>query len=110
MNELGTYIANRRNELRLTQKEVVERMRQHGVARDATTLANWEAGRQIIPLEVLPVLAEALEENSPAKLYDYAGILSGIPGSGIVRLLDGKPAATVERVERMIAALLEDNK
>lgn len=110
MNELGTYIASRRNELRLTQKEVVERMRQRGLNRDATTLANWEAGRQIIPLEFLPILAEALEENSPAKLYDYAGILSSIPGSGIVRLLDGKPVETIERVERMIAALLEDNK
>jgi transcriptional regulator with XRE-family HTH domain len=110
MNELGTYIADKRNALRLTQKEVVERMRLRGVNRDATTLANWEAGRQVVPLEVLPVLAEALEENSPTKLYDYAGILSTIPGSGIVRLLDGQSPETVERVERMIAALLENNK
>ena len=37
MNDLGTYIAKRRNDLRLTQKEVVERMRKRGVMRDATT-------------------------------------------------------------------------
>lgn len=110
MNDLGTYIAKRRNDLRLTQKEVVERMRKRGVMRDATTLANWEAGRQIVPLEILPILAEALEEKSPAKLYDYAGILASIPGSSIVRLLDGQPVETVERVERMIAALLKDDK
>jgi len=110
MNELGNYIAVRRKDLRLTQEEVAERMRSHGVDRAATTLANWEAGRQVIPLEVIPALAEALEEKSPAKLYDYAGILAGIPGSRIVKLLDGQSPEVIDRVERMIAALLDDGK
>lgn len=110
MNELGNYIAARRKDLRLTQEEVAERMRSHGVDRAATTLANWEAGRQVIPLEIIPALAEALEEKSPAKLYDYAGILSGIPGSRIVKLLDGQPTEVIDRVERMIAALLDNGK
>lgn len=40
-NKLGKYIATRRTSLRLTQEEVVERLREYGVDRAATTLANW---------------------------------------------------------------------
>jgi transcriptional regulator with XRE-family HTH domain len=104
---LSEYIASRRNELRLEQKEVSERLKRLGVDRAPTTVANWESGRQVVPLELIPALARALEE-SPVTLYDYAGLLSELPGSEIIKLLDGLSDQDVAKLERMIRAFVED--
>lgn len=110
MDALSDYIAKRRRTLRLTQEEVVERMRQYGVERAAPTLANWETGRQPIPVEALPALAAALEEKTPVRFYELAGILSYLPGAEIVKLLDGLPPEDIRRFARMIEAFLEEQK
>lgn len=108
--ELGEFIAHRRKELRLTQEEVVERMRSYGVDRASPTLGNWEAGRQAIPLEVLPALAQALELSSPVKLYDLAGVLANLPGGEIIKLFDGMSDSEIRRWARMIQAFLQESK
>jgi transcriptional regulator with XRE-family HTH domain len=105
---LGQYIAARRRTLRLKQEEVTERLREYGVDRATSTLANWEADRQSVPVDLLPALAGALEV-SVVMLYERAGILAHLPGSEIVKLLDGKPPEVAERVARMIAAYFEDS-
>lgn len=108
MIPLNEYITKKRKTLRLTQEEVAERLREYGVDRATPTLANWETGRQPIPIEVLPALAAALEETSPVQLYELAGILSNLPGAEIVKLLDGKSEAEIKRFRRMIEAFLEE--
>lgn len=105
-NKLGKYVADRRTALRLTQEEVVERLRQHGVDRAATTLANWEAGRQPIPIEFIPELAKALEDST-VRLYEYAGILDKLPGSEIIKLLDGLSDDELARVEKVLRAMTD---
>lgn len=108
MTELGTYIGERRRRLRLTQKEVSERLRSQGIDRDATTIANWETGRQEVPMELIPIIAKALED-SPVRLYELAGVLAQLPGSEIVKLLDGRSIEDVARIERLIRSYFEDS-
>ena len=103
---LGRYIAERRRTLRLEQKEVSERLGQAGMYRAPTTVANWESDRQTVPPELIPALAKALEV-SPVRLYELAGVLAELPGSEIIKLLDGLPQEEIDRVERMLRAYLE---
>ncbi len=98
---LGRYIAESRNKLRLTQKEVAEK-----VNRAESTVANWESGHQKVPPDMLPALAKALQ-ISTVRLYELAGVLAELPGSEIVKLLDGLPQEEIDRVERMLRAYLE---
>lgn len=107
---LGEYLAKRRKQLRLTQQEVSERLRERGVDRATQTVAHWENNRQGVPTEIIPHLAVVLEEQSPIKLYELAGILKNLPGAQIVKLLDGIPPDDVERIQRMIEAYLKDSK
>lgn len=106
VNKLGKYVADRRTKLRLTQEEVVERLRQQGIDRASSTLANWEAGRQTIPIEYIPELAEALEDSA-VNLYDNAGILDKLPGSQIIKLLDGLSDDELARVEKVLRAMID---
>lgn len=105
--ELSAHVGSRRRQLRLTQEEVSERLRQRGVERAASTIAHWEAGRQAIPLEILPDLAAALEEEVVV-LYELAGILDRIPGGEIAKLLKGAKEEDIETVERLVKALLQN--
>lgn len=103
---LGRYIADRRRALRLEQKEISQRLERLGSFRAPTTVANWENDRQTVPPEMIPALAKALE-MSPVRLYELAGFLAELPGSEIIKLLDGLPQEEIERVERMLRAYLE---
>lgn len=102
---LGDFIATRRRELRLEQKDISRRLKSYGVDRATTTIAGWEQGGNVPP-DLIPALAKALE-MSPVKLYELAGFLAELPGSEIVKLLDGLPPEEIERVERMLRAYLE---
>lgn len=104
----GAYIAARRMKLRLTQEELSERLKGYGVDRAASTLANWEADRGSIPIEIIPALAKALEEPSPVTLYELTRVLENIPGNTIVKLLDGKSPTQIETAERIVRAYLEN--
>lgn len=84
---LGDYIASRRRALRLTQAEISERLMSYGVDRSASAIANWETGKQVIPIEILPALAGALEEKSVVKLYALAGVLANLPGADTASFL-----------------------
>lgn len=112
MNEstLGSYIAARREELRITQQELAERLRRQGIDRAAPTIAHWENDRQKVPVEFLNVLALVLEEPSPVKLYKLAGILVNLPGWEINEMLDGVPAEDVDRIKRQVAAYFDNRK
>lgn len=105
-NKLGKFVADRRASLRLTQEEVVERLRQHGVDRAATTLANWEAGRQPIPIDLLPELAKALEAST-VTLYEHAGVLANLPSSEIIKLLDGLSSDELTHIEKVLRAMVD---
>jgi len=107
---LGQYIAKRRRALRLTQQMVSERLHERGVDRSAQTVAHWENDRQDVPNDILPHLSIVLEEKSPIRLYELAGILKNLPGAEIVKLLDGAPAEDVERIKRMIEGYFKDSK
>ncbi|MBZ0279389.1 MAG: helix-turn-helix domain-containing protein [Anaerolineae bacterium] len=104
---LGDYIAWRRKALRLEQRELVERLKARGVDRAVTTLSGWEHNKQQVPIDFIPALAEALEV-SITTLYEHAGILRNIPGSEIVKLLDGLPDEEVAKIQRMIAAYFQN--
>lgn len=107
--ELGTYIAKRRKSLRLTQEEISQRLRNYKIERTAATVANWETGRQPVPMELIPAIAAALEEESPLVMFELAGILDQIPGGNIAKLLKGASPEDMQRIERMIKAYLEDS-
>jgi transcriptional regulator with XRE-family HTH domain len=106
MSTIGQYIAERRKALGLRQEDLAERLKTYGAYRAATTIANWEADRQAVPLEMIDVLSLALEERSPVALYDMAGVLTKLPGHEIIKALDGLSMEDVERVERMILAFV----
>lgn len=106
---LAKYIADRRHFLRLTQEEVAERLRAQGINRVSATIANWETGRQAIPLEVIPALANALVELTPVRMYRLAGVLDNLPGSEIIEMLDGLPADKIARAVRIIRAFVGDD-
>lgn len=107
---LGDYIASRRRALRLTQAEISERLQSYGVDRSASAIANWETGKQAIPIEILPALANALEEQSVVQLYALAGVLANLPGSEIVRLMDRLSTDDRARIVRMIEAYASENR
>ena len=110
MNEitLGDYIANRRRALRLTQQEISERLHGYGVERSASAIANWETGKQSVPVEILPALANSLE-ISIVLLYAKAGILANLPGAEVVKLMDKLSESDRIKITRMIQAFAEEN-
>jgi transcriptional regulator with XRE-family HTH domain len=109
-NSLGSFIVNRRYELRLTQEDLAKRLAELGLERTATTISAWENGRSPLPLELIEPLSKALEMASPALLYELAGLLDSIPGGEIVKLLKDSSQEEVDRAERIIRALLNENE
>ncbi len=61
MSPLSTRIRHRRNELGLTQLDVLFRMQKYGVRRTPPTFISWEAGMQSPRADELQALARALE-------------------------------------------------
>ena len=108
MATLGQYLSQRRQQLRLTQQEVGDRLRNLGIDRATPTIAHWENDRQKVPIEFIPELAQALE-TSPVTLYDYAGVLDKLPGSEIIKLMDSMTGEELARMERVIRAMIKDN-
>lgn len=107
---IGQYIKRRRKTLHLTQKELSERLKARGVDRDATTLASWESGRAIVPIEYIPQIADALEEESPNNLYDLAGVIENLKGADVVRLLHNATAQDLEYILDLIRVHLKHSK
>lgn len=105
---LGDYIANRRRALRLTQQEISERLHSHGIDRSASAIANWETGKQSVPVDILPALASALE-ISIVLLYAKAGILANLPGAEVVKLMDKLSESERVKITRMIQAYTQEN-
>lgn len=106
--ELGEYIAQKRKGAGMTQEDLARILERLSVPRAASTIANWEAGRGSIPIEALDALAQALNEPSPAKLYELAGILDKIPGGRIIAMLHNASPEDIHRVERLIKAYLDN--
>jgi transcriptional regulator with XRE-family HTH domain len=96
--------------LRLTQEDLAKRLADLGIERTTTTISSWENDRSPLPLELIEPLSKALELASPALLYEIAGLLDSIPGGEIVKLLKDAPQEEVDRAERIIRALLNENK
>jgi hypothetical protein len=92
----------------LTQQEVADRLTEQGFARKATTISGWENENDVVPIELIPPLAKALEETSPVTLYELAGVLAHIPGNEIVKLLNGATPGQLRAVERIVAAYLKE--
>lgn len=106
---LGSYIAARRKELRLTQEELSRKLDGLGTYRAPSTIAGWETNNQSVPVEILDTLAIALE-TSIVKLYERASILSKLPGAEIERLMDVLPMHERQRVIRMVKAYFDEYK
>lgn len=104
--EPGEYIKIRREALRLTQKDLSERLEQMGIDKAATTISSWEAGRGPVPVDVIPALAQALEEPSPLRFYELSGILDNIPGKEVVKLLENASLDDIQMVYELALILL----
>lgn len=105
---LGTYIAERRKSLHLSQEDVGKRLGDYGNFKAASTVANWETGRQRVPVELLEPLAKVLGETSPTPLYMLAGIFDNVPGIGIIKRLANASEKDISRLERVIDAFLQE--
>lgn len=105
---LGQYIVRKRKSVGMTQEDLAARLKQLNEYRAASTIANWETDKQAVPLELLAVLAQALNEPSPTKLYALAGILDKIPGGGIALMLYDEPQETVQLIERLARVVIQE--
>lgn len=105
---LGVYIRKRRRALDMTQKELSERLKGMGVDRSPFAISNWETGRQVVPLDLLPAIAQALEEPSAFHLYDLLGVIDNLPGSQIVRALGNADINKLDRINKYIEMVLKD--
>lgn len=104
---LGEYVKSKRNELRLTQEELAQRLENKGIQRTASTIAVWEAGRAEVPLEFINALAEALEESTPLRMLEIAGLLDNINGGDILRMLENASDEEVSRIRDVARVLLQ---
>lgn len=109
-NQVGQFIASRRKMLHLTQEDIAHRLAELGIERKSNTIANWETGQYEVPRELFEAVAKALEMSSPAMLYELAGVLDQIPGGVIVKLLKDAPQEEIDLAERLIRAMLNENK
>lgn len=97
---LGDYIRKRRKSKGMTQEDFASK-----VKRTSSTVSQWENEIEPIPLEMLDEIARALEEPTPIRIYELAGILAKLPGHRIVKLMDGMSPEQVKRFEAMVEAL-----
>lgn len=102
--ELRAYIKDRLDAKRIQQKEFAEKL-----DRDPATINNWIKGRQPIPLEMIEVIATALEEKSPLKMYKMAGIFVNHPAASLIEELDDATDDEISLVKRLMRALLDKN-
>lgn len=108
---VGELVRRRREELRLTQKEVAERVTAHGYEIADSSVANWEKGRQHLPLEKMVAVAAALEMLSPLELYAAAGLLDAVPNIPLILALSRLTEEQQRLVELLIDAVLKaENK
>lgn len=105
---VGDHIRERREALHLTQEELLEKLKQRGLDRTASTLSAWENGKHV-PVENFETIADALEE-SPLQLYYHAGFFNKIAGVQILLMLNGLPESDVEYIEGIITAVLNRQK
>lgn len=110
MSAIGDYIAKRRKQLRLTQAEVSDRLMQNGAERGASSIAGWETGRQMPPIEIYPALATALEEQSVVKLYVIAGLFTDLPIERVATLFDSLSIDDQMAIADMIEAFSRRHK
>lgn len=106
--ELGKYIRQRRRALDLTQKELGERLAGMGIKRSEFAVSNWERGKQKPPIDVIPALARALEEQSVVKILDLSGILDNLPEPDLIRFLDTLPITERKRATKAVKSIFED--
>lgn len=104
-NMLNVYIAEQ-----LKRKGIAREDFAKSLGRDVSTISNWINGKYDIPLDLLREISEALGEETPIKLYDLAGLLDGVPGENIVRLLNGVPIEHLRVMESLMRAYLESQK
>lgn len=102
---LNVYIAQQLDRKGITRQDFAK-----SLDRDVSTISNWLNGKYDIPIEMLKEIAEALGEETPIKLYDLAGLLDGIPGENIVRLLNGVSTEHLRVMESLLRAYLESQK
>lgn len=99
---IGDYIRKRRKSLGLTQDDFAQRLK-----RTAPTVSQWETEAEPVPMDMLDEIARALEEPTPVRLYELAGILARLPGHKIITLLDGMSLEEVKRFEAMVEAMVK---
>ncbi len=103
---IGQYLAKRRRALHLTQSELANLLKQHGVDREESTIAGWERGHAQIPIELIPKIAEALGEPAN-RLYELAGVLDNIKGGDIAALLADQSDDTIETATNLVKTILK---
>lgn len=99
--ELRAYIKERLNAKRIQQKEFAEKL-----DRDPATINNWIKGRQPIPLDMIEVIANALEEKSPLPMYKMAGIFVNHPAASLIDELADATDDEIDLVKRLTRTLL----
>lgn len=97
----GKYIAQRRKRIGLTQESFAKL-----IDRAPSTVAGWEVSG-LVPLELIPEIARVLEEKSPVKLYEAAGILANLPAAELIKMLDGASSEDIHMVVKLARALLQ---
>jgi len=107
MTELGKYIRKRRRAGDMTQKAFSERLRAMGIERSPFAISNWETGRQPVPLDLIPAIAAALEEESLPKLYDLAGVVDTFATADLIRLLDGASKGDIDYIIEITKSYLK---
>lgn len=107
--KVGAHIQKRREELHLTQEELLDRLKLRELDRTTSTLSAWENGAHI-PVEILQTIAQALEE-SPLILYEAAGLLDTVPNIPLILSLSRLTEYQLKLVEGLTDAILKaENK
>lgn len=103
---VGEYIVKRRDQLRLRQADLAQRLTKLGYPRSANAISSWETNERPVPVELFKALSIALEEPSPLIFYELAGVLDDIPSGEIVKLLRDEPQEVLDRAEAVLRAML----
>ena len=109
MSSIGEYLALKRTQKRMTQQEVSDALKDRGIIRSASTVANWEAGRQTIGIEIYESLAEILSVDL-LEMYEVAGMLKNLPGADIFKVVNRMSESDRERIRRIVFAYDSGNK
>lgn len=107
MDTMGGYIKARRKAIHITQEELSNRLKSRGVDRDPAIISKWERNKSPVPLDIIPTLAAALEESSPNRLYDLAGVIQNLKGADVVRLLEQATSQDIEYILDLIRVHLK---